>query len=381
MNFSLEEIYAMYGQYDKFVTLEFQYDSVEYNKFGFRLMGTFLFDLDDRIALEKVLKQDEIPRTDRKIKFSPSKLEKLTEEQKVDLDKNGILTSSIHTVSTFDLPRKNRFRELGKKEIQNIVHIKAPEFSSRKELTRVSFGFLNSRYTKGKAFSPQENIQYWAFRNHFEIGKDKGDFKENFENKSTEFKEKVRLEELRIKYQELSISEKEIEEFAKLEVQEIIYKNKIIDKEIASATEKINEISKEFGSELEILRKICRGFDEKIIAFGEKIIFLEFERFVHIYARHVAETQIGERFAENKTVFQYKFDDIVYVIKMVIESVNDEIQEHFRQTPYRPFRRMGTRSIYIDGHYYRVQIEPNGMIMDFHPYNDDKNTGANNGYK
>jgi hypothetical protein len=378
MNFSLEEIYSMYGQYDKFVTLEFEYDSEEYQKFGFRLMGTFLFDLDDRTELEKTLKKDEIPRTDRKIKFSPSKLENLSAEQKTDLDKNGILTSSINTVWTSDLPRKNRFRETGKKEIQNVMHIKAPDFSGWDELNRVRFGFLNSRYSKGQALSPQENIQYWAFRNHFEIGKDREDYKENFENNSAEFKEKVRLEELRIKYQELSISEKEIEEFAKLVVQEIIYKNKIIDKEIASATEKIDEISKEFGSELENLKKICRGFDEKIIAFGEKIIFLEFERFVHIYARHVSETQIGERFAENKTVFQYKFDDIIQVIKMVIESVNDEIQEHFRQTPDRPFRRMGSRSIYIDGHYYRVQIEPNGMIMDFHPYNDDKNTGANN---
>jgi len=129
---------------------------------------------------------------------------------------------------------------------------------------------------------------------------------------------------------------------------------------------------------LENLKSICRGFDEKIIAFGQKIIFLEFERFVHIYARHVAETQIGERFAGNKTVFQYKFDDIIRVIKMVVESVNDEIQEHFKQTPDRPFRRMGSRSIYIDGHYYRLEIEPNGMLKDFHPFNDDRNTGANN---
>jgi len=63
-------------------------------------MGTFLYDLYDRIELEKTLQKDEISRTDRKIKFSPSDLEELTDEQKTDLDKNGILASSIHTVST-----------------------------------------------------------------------------------------------------------------------------------------------------------------------------------------------------------------------------------------------------------------------------------------
>tara|TARA_R110000765_G_scaffold422018_1_gene528720 strand:+ start:1639 stop:2781 length:1143 start_codon:yes stop_codon:yes gene_type:complete len=377
MNFSLEEIFSMYGRYDKFITLEFEYNSEEYKKFGFRLMGTFLFDLNDRIELDKTLQKDEIPRTDRKIKFAPSELEKLSDEQKIDLDKNGVLASSINTVLASDLPRKNRFRELGKKEIQNVMYIKAPDFSGWDELNRVRFGFLNSRYSKGQDLSPQEFIQYWAFRNHFKIELDKNDYKENFDKTSPEFKEKVRLEVLRIKYQESSISEIEIEEFAKLVVKIILYKNAIINKEIAFATEKINEISNNFGSELGTLKKICRGFDEKVIAFGDKIIFLEFERFVHIYARHVSETQIGERFAGNKSVFQYKFDDIIQVIKMVIHSVNDEIQEHFKQTPDQSFRRMGSRSIYIDGHYYRVEIEPNGMLKDFHPYNDDKNTGAN----
>lgn len=378
MNFSLEEIFSMYGQYDKFITLEFEYNSEEYQKFGFRLMGTFLFDLNDRIELQKTLEKDQIPRTDKKIKFLPSELEKLSDEQKTDLDKNGILSSSIDSVLASDLPRKNRFREFGKKEIQNVMYIKAPNFSGWDELNRVRFGFLNSRYSKGKALSPQELFLYWAFRNHFKIHLDKDDYRQNFENNNPEFKERVRLEELRIKYQELSISEKEIEEFVKLVVKEILYKNEIINKEIASATEKINEISQNFGSELETLKKICLGFEEEIIAFGEKIIFLEFERFVHIYARHVAETQIGERFAGNKSVFQYKFDDIIHVIKMVIESINDEIQEHFKQIPDKPFKRMGSRSIYIDGHYYRVEIGPNGTLKDFHPYNDDKNTGANN---
>jgi hypothetical protein len=376
MNFSLEEIYSMYGQYDKFVTLEFEYSSEEYKKFGFRLMGTFLFDLNDRIDLEKTLQKDEISRTDRKIKFSPSDLEELTDAQKTDLDRDGILASSIYLVSTLDLPKKNRFRELGKKEIENVMHIKAPEFSGWEELNRVRFGFLNSRYSKGQNLSPQELVQYWAFRKHFNINHDKEDFKQVFENGKQNFIEKIRLEELRAKYQELIITEEEIEEFAKLVVKEIVYKNEVIDKEITHSTDRINEISNTYGSELENLKKICRGFDEKIIAFGEKTIFLEFERFVHIYARHVAETQIGEKFVNDKSVFQYKFDDIIRVIKMVVESVNNEIQEHFKQTPNKPFRRMGSRSIYIDGHYYRVEIEPNGKLKDFHPYNDDENTGA-----
>ncbi len=55
MNFSHEEIFSIYGQFDKFVSIEFTYNSEEYQKFGFRLMGTFLFTLEERVELEKLL--------------------------------------------------------------------------------------------------------------------------------------------------------------------------------------------------------------------------------------------------------------------------------------------------------------------------------------
>jgi hypothetical protein len=374
MNFSLEEIFALYGQYDKFVMLEFEYNSEEYQKFGFRLMGNFLFDLDDRFELENKIQKDDISRTDRKIKFLPSELEKLTTDQKIDLDKNGILASSIHTVLELNLPRKNRFKELGKKEIQNVIHINAPEFSGWEDLNRFRFWYLNSRYSKAQSLSPKETAQYWAFRKHFGIDLDKEDYKKVMEEGSQEFKSKVRLEELRTKFQELTISELEIKELAKLVAKELIFKNEIINKEIAKSTQKINQIANTYGVELENLRTICRGFDEEVISFGDKVVFLEFDRFVHIYARHVAETQIGERFTNEKSVFQYKFDDTIRVIKMVIEYVKEEIQEHLKQNPTKPFKRIGKRSVYYDGHYYRIEVEPDGRLKDFHPYNDDENT-------
>ena len=53
MNFSYEEIYSMYGQYDTFVSLEFKYGSEAYEKFGESLMGTFKYSLEQRESLEK----------------------------------------------------------------------------------------------------------------------------------------------------------------------------------------------------------------------------------------------------------------------------------------------------------------------------------------
>jgi hypothetical protein len=43
MNFSNEEIYSMYGQYDKFVRIEFRPNSEAYEKYGASLMGNFKY--------------------------------------------------------------------------------------------------------------------------------------------------------------------------------------------------------------------------------------------------------------------------------------------------------------------------------------------------
>lgn len=368
MNFSCEEIYSMYGQYDTFVTLEFHYNTEEYNRFGSKLMGVFIYTLEERKQLEEILNHEQIPRTDAKIKFSPSSLEKLTAENVEILDRYGIQVSSIDIVYSFNRPRKNRFVEKGTKEIPNQITIEAPRLNGWHELNRLRFGFLNSIYKSGKTFTPFQEIEYWGLRTHFAIDLESEDYLK-MKEREAEFQQKVKLIELESKFHELIINEEQIQEFAKLTADKILYKNGVIDAEIQRSGENINNVIENYKVKIDGLKKCCYSFEEDVIGFGDNPIFLTFERFVHIYARHVAETQIGERFSGDKTVFQYKLDDIKYLIKMVVNSVSDEIQEHFRTTPEQPFRRIGKRAVYIDGHYYRLVIEPTGSIIDFHPYN------------
>ncbi|MCF4102844.1 hypothetical protein L1I30_14290 [Gillisia sp. M10.2A] len=380
MRYSYEEIYFHFGQYDIFTTVQFQFDSEEYQKYGIRLMGTFRYELEERAELESIIINPEVPRTDKKVKFIPSEIETLTDEQKVELDRDGIQASSISSISTLNLERQNRFSKKGTKEIQNVHNIKAPSFSGWAELYQVQFGFLNRRYNDGEELAPPEKIEYWSLRKRFQIENDKQDYIENVLDVDDKTKKKIRFQELSSKMQDYSISGDEIKEFAKLWIEESDEKDKIINREIQRSSQSLKKVAEEYELELNSLKKICNRFEEKVLLFGKKKVFLNFERFVHIYARHVSETQIGERFALNKTVFQYKFEDILRVIEMVLDSISDEIQAHFESNPNSVFRRMGARSVYIDGHYYRVEIESNGLLKDFHPYNDDdNNTGANIG--
>lgn len=86
------------------------------------------------------------------------------------------------------------------------------------------------------------------------------------------------------------------------------------------------------------------------------------------------QKKVGERFAE-RTIFQYKFNDVRRIIKTVIESVYDEIKEHFNERPTEVLNVL-ERSICYDGNYYRVEIEPGGRLLTFHPLNDNEKTNG-----
>ena len=75
MNFSYEELYSMYGQFDTFISIVFHYGSDSHKNFGSTLMGVINYTLEERTELESILKKAKIPRTNKEIRLIPSELE------------------------------------------------------------------------------------------------------------------------------------------------------------------------------------------------------------------------------------------------------------------------------------------------------------------
>ncbi len=371
MNFSNEEIYSMYGQYDKFVCVDFRTDSESYEKYGASLMGNFKYIQQERDSLIEILAQEEIPRTEKKILFSPSELENLTVAQIEDLDKNGFLCSDIDAVSCRNSPNTNRYTTKGIKDIPNTLDI---EIDSRdwQDFKRISYGFLESRYSKDKKLSPRELDEYFGLRKYYNDNTSDAEFKTAvFEADGTKIKAGIRLYELKAKLSDAQISDDEMLEYITLIYDELKEKNRIIKAELLKTNQKLSELAAKYGDEIKNLEKICLTFNEQVLSFGEKLVYLDFERFIHIYARHVTETLISDKYT-GKTVFQYKFDDIMRLISTVITSASNDIEQHFKDNPEGKYVRRGSRSIYYDGHYYRVEIEKNGRLLTFHPYNNNE---------
>jgi hypothetical protein len=368
MNFSYEELYYMYGQYDTLITITFHYNSDAYKIFGGTLMGDIIYTEGERNELEALLKEQPVPRSERKIRILPSTVVKISTEQYEQAERYGFKCSDIYEIMAYNKPRKNNFVATEKKEIQNTITINVN--SNPRELNQLSYGFLISRLKRNSPLAPEEHYKLLGLARYFGEDINTDPFKQFNDNE-----ESIRYHELFAKYVDLTLNEDEIKEFAHLMAMRYVAKEKLIKLEIERSGEKFEAIAKKYGDEVKSLKNAAHGFEEQIVLFGKKLVYLDLERFLHIYARHVTETQVGGNF-DVKTVFQYKYDDIIRIIKAVVESESAAIQEHFQATPEKTFVRMGKRSIYYEGHYYRVEIEPSGRLITFHPYNNNEERDA-----
>ena len=81
--------------------------------------------------------------------------------------------------------------------------------------------------------------------------------------------------------------------------------------------------------------------------------------------RHLKNTQIGKNFISKSTI-TYKFNDLKTVIEKILDLLDEEIKYHFVQKPNIKFTRHGNMSVYFNGDYYTIDIEPDGRISTFY---------------
>lgn len=373
MRFSYEELYFMYGQYDSFVQIHFCHDTESHKMFeGNYLMGTFRFTNPERIELEK-LRGTTIPRTEKRITFIPSQLHSFSEEINTYLDRDGFLCSDICMISQVNRERENRYTAKGEKKIPETLKINfdARGFCAEK----AHLWLLSQRIKKGWSLIDFEMKDYYGLKLFFsreEVVDVIGIY--------ADFETRKLLPQVNFRYLKTKLFVDELNEEENKNFQDLLSsigkeRVDILMLEFQKATESMKEL-KDCAVKVKLLYSCLTKFEDETLIAGEFPVWWDFERFLHIYIRHVKETQVGSR-NEGKSVFQYKFQDVMRIIKIVLENIENEIIEHFRNST-EVFVRRGRRAVYYDGHYYRIEIEPNGRLLTFHPYNDDRERNADN---
>lgn len=359
---SREYIYEKYGQYNTFVTIDFVPDSDSYKKFGATIYGTFRYPLAEREELEAAIQQDPIPATYGNVLFELSPVtEGMTEEQKTELDRRGFPISEIDYIMTVPLPRKNAFREVGTKTIQNRIPIEV-EFTAREAL-ECYLGMYHRQIERGQVKHIWQWVEIAALVSYLQPEDVEGDIKKICEDPRLKYA--VRHKVLQYKRYDVGLTEDERDEELYLSLCRVKKRLEFATKEVQKSGVQYRNLPDDLKSAyFDFMMK----FEPRSISMGEPIIWIGFKRAFHIVARHANGMQAKGNF-ENKTPIRYDFRDLFDLIHAVIESQGDDIRAELLANPDKSVRRMGSRAIEYNGNYYRLEINGDGSIETFHPLN------------
>ncbi len=364
--FSIEELYSMYGQYDKYISIEFHKYSESAKKFGSNIGGVIIYQKSEREQLESILSQNDIPRTNSFVKFDANMPENLSKELIKDLQENGFKSGDIYEILTTDLPKIKAYNQSGKKDIPNTltVNFNPTDFDPN----RAYLWLYNQKIKNGEQLIDEEWAKFCGISIFFNPEAINVDIiKDKSLNQDGTLNHKVRFYELEAKLYARKISREEIFEFEKLLSDRRINRTEAIKYEIKRSTNKsLEKFEEEYPVIYDNLQKSIVEFEEENLYYWNMHtpIYWDYEGYLHIYLRHCDELNIEGHF-ENKTKFQYTQKDIKRILKIAIEKLAPQINERLQQG--KDYRLYGDKSLYFNGNHYSLHILSNGRVAAFHP--------------
>jgi len=365
--FSIEEFYAMYGQYEnKYISIEFHKFSESAEKFGRNIAGVITYQKREREELEKALLEETVPRTNGMVKLNCNKNEKLTDQQKTELIENGFKTGDVYQVLASNIPFVKSYNQTGKKEIPNTLEIKFDP--SNMDINNTYLYLFSQRINNGGKLIPEEWAKFCGIGLNFEPSSANSELIKSvaFDDEGN-LKPLVRFYELEAKFYSKNISKEELIEFNTFLKQRRIFRTEQIKKEIKRSTNKtLEKFKDEYPIIYNEIQKSIIQFDTESLCFHETIkpIYWNYESYLHIYLRHCNELEIEGRF-EDKTKFQYTQKDIRRILKIAIENLKDKINDRLKEG--KEFRIWGDRTLYFNGNHYSLHILKDGRVAAFHP--------------
>ena len=365
--FSFEELYAMYGQYERrFLNIEFHKYSESAAKFGRTISGVILYDKDERENVDKLIQEKVVPRTNSLVKFEASKDDTLNREQKELLAKEGFLVGDIYEILAVNLPVQKAFGKVGKKEIPNTIEIKVDPTGF--DVNRSVYWLLGRKIKSGYQLTENDWAKFCGLSFYLEPeAVNLPLIQENGFDKDKNKNPLSRFYELEAKLYARDISTEEIKEFNDFLLNRKAQRIQEITLEIKRSTNKSFEKFKDEYPLIYNALQVARiEFEPETLAYHNvaKPIFWDFPSFLHIYLRHCDELAIEGHF-ENKTKFQYTYKDIRRILKIAIEELLPEINSKLSQG--KDFRIYGNKSLYFNGNHYSLHILENGKVAAFHP--------------
>ena len=363
--FSVEELYYMYGQYDKFVGIEFHKFSDAAKKFGRNIGGIFIYGRKERESLEAAIASGNVPRTNALVKLDAGSVYGLTDEQEKELAEVGFMSGDIYETLATNSPLVNTYTQKGKKEIPNTISIKFDPTGT--DPLKMALYTFNLRLNNGGTLIESEWYEYCGYSIYYSPELQEIDFiKEKIFDANGTLKKEARFYFLIAKKVNSDITEDELNEFAALLKDRRLQRFEILKYELKKSNITVEKLKADHPKIYTEIYKAALTFEDGILTYSKSPIpiYWNFKTYLHIYLRHCEELQPDGHF-KDKTAFSYSPENIKRVLKIAVEKLQDKIDERLLQGT--DFRTYGERALYFNGNYYSMRIESNGRIDSFYP--------------
>lgn len=365
MEYTVEKIYEKVGKYDYTAGLTFAVNSESANFYGPFLTVQFIYTQREREELDRKTVEGTGGHGYAKAKILGIDLDEGQVRAALD---TGILSSDIVEILYYKPPTNNTFHSKEKRTIEKI-EVPVQMMPKGGDLNWM-YGFKKKMIADGHGLTPRERTFYLAAKLYYEPDNltEEEQAEIYFEGK---INEDIEFEYLGLKYVREDISDEE-----KIRAAELLGKNKrdtllVLNEYLVEAGSSLNKLSETNIEQAAYLyNKVLYFKRERLNPLGKKAIYIDVDRYLHIYMRHVEEYKVNSHF-EHKDNFQWKEDDVYVVMEHVIKALNSEIQEFMDRNPDKWYRRYGNESCYFEGDYYSLHIEPSGRVSTFYKNKKD----------
>lgn len=362
MEYSQEHIYRIVGKDNNVAALTLKTDSESYKKYGGEPTVVFLYTQRERDELDKQITTNACTHGMAKVKVLFYNLSTigLKSELPEEIEINSQDIEDIYYLP-FNL-NQNTFHSTEKRTI-NKIQIETQALAEGGDWDWF-YNFEKMRVMEnGIILSPEEHKRYLALKLFYEPSDLTEEEKNEIFVTEKDLNENVGFYYFKILEDKgLKVDDNVIENLKKLFFKRMNEKGELLNKYLIEAGSSLKKLVKENpGMVTTLFMKLIEFRQERLNVMGRYPIYMDEDSYLHIITRHVEDFKFNTHY-EKKDNFQWFEEDVIIVMRKVIEKIDEEYQEFRTLKPTSRYSRYKDDSIYFEGDYYTLRIQPSGRI-------------------
>ena len=359
--FSLERLYQLAGKEDRVITVSFRPDSPSAQIWGADITCCLKYSERDRIHLEANIEH-------RDNHFGMARAHYLLcewPEELIDkLEEEGFDSMDVVEVQVGPLLNPENVYTGANLRRLNTIDITLEPDTPLNELI-FDLWVLNHFRNDGMILTPAENNDFIALRLLFGIPLTEEEDAFVFDENHCIHNNDVARQLLFYKSRLSPLSREKQSQQLRLEKERLLKRMALLDNQLKRMGTNLEKLKKDRNDIYShILLNIYMFKEVRLNAIGKHPVFLDYEGYIHIGLRHIKEWKFNDYYAE-RTMFQLKEEDVIPMLKLVVNAINADYQDKKEQRPDFLYRKFGKNSLYLNGDYYMIHIGKSGRIENF----------------